>query len=178
MKTISLNDIEAQALIFGFGNRQLVVTAERLDTLKFWEVYGHDAEQISHKNFYDDGDGSWFVFYVADCFDPPKAVIRARSFETAYEIFCDEFSDWMKIDDSDLPDYIECSECGGHPTVAEIPTLDWSDGQPVCRNIVPRQCNGHYEDRSNRSGSGVAIDSDAAQGEEITLLRIVVNTAE
>ncbi len=57
--------------------------------------------------FIQDTDGKWFVFYVEDSFDPPLFLIRARSWEDAYETFCDEFSDHMKIEDADLKDYDE-----------------------------------------------------------------------
>lgn len=35
--------------------------------------------------------GRWFVFYHEDCFQPSVYVIRAESFETAYEVFIEEF---------------------------------------------------------------------------------------
>lgn len=59
------------------------------------------------EHYIDDTSGKWFACYNVDCFDPPMAVIRARSWETAYEVFCDEFSDWLKVDDVDAVDYPE-----------------------------------------------------------------------
>jgi hypothetical protein len=67
------------------------------------------AFQVSRTvhHYIDDPDGQWFWLASVDCFDPPYAVIRARSFETAYEVFCDEFSDWIKVDPADAADYPE-----------------------------------------------------------------------
>lgn len=67
------------------------------------------ANEISRtKHYYiDDTEGKWFAFYNVDCFDPPYAVIRARTFEAAYEAFCDEFERWMKVDEADAKDYPE-----------------------------------------------------------------------
>lgn len=55
----------------------------------------------------DDTAGQWFAFANVDCFDPPVAIIRARTFETAYDVFCDEFSRWMAVDETDAKDYPE-----------------------------------------------------------------------
>lgn len=53
---------------------------------------------------YED-DGAYFAFWVEDCFCPPVYIIKARSFEHAYETFCDTFTDVIKIEASDLKDY-------------------------------------------------------------------------
>ena len=34
-------------------------------------------------------------------------IIRARSFESAYECFCDEFEQLLKVDETDAADYLE-----------------------------------------------------------------------
>ncbi len=57
--------------------------------------------------YIEDTAGKWFIFYVADCFDPPMFLIRARTWEDAYDTFCDEFSSLMRIEDADLKDYDE-----------------------------------------------------------------------
>lgn len=54
---------------------------------------------------YDDGDGKFFSFFEADCFDPPQYLIRARTFETAYDIFLDEFASIP--DDDDVEELID-----------------------------------------------------------------------
>ncbi len=167
MTTITLPDVEATAVVFsGFSRgRTYVVTADQIDTLAFWAKYGQDAQQISAKSAYlSDYGKRFFAFYVADCFDPPIAIIRADSWESGYEIFCDEFSDWMKIDDSDLLDYVECDSCqdkGKNLTLNSIGQECRKDG-----------CLGHYYPTCNMSSSGVDIDTEAAQGHVITLLRV------
>jgi hypothetical protein len=107
-KTISMADVDARAIVFTFGSadRLLVVEAEpETDLLKFWDRYGHEAKRADHANFAD--YGRFFAFWVADCFDPPIAIVRADSWENAYEIFLDEFERWIKIDEPDLGDYDE-----------------------------------------------------------------------
>jgi hypothetical protein len=142
MKTISLVDVEALALVFDAGKPHTYVVCDEPDTLKFWERFGHDAKRIpvdsAHVSDYGKG---YFAFWVEDCFDPSVAIVRADSFEDAYETFCDEFSDWLKIDESDLPDY----------------TDEETD-----------------EYTGNYSASGVAIDTEAVNGRELTLLRVIV----
>ena len=133
MRTI--NDIHAEAVVFRFGSRELILT-DGLDTLAFWDRFGQEARQTTHCFNLDDYGDHFFAFWVEDCFAPPIAIIRATLFEDAYEIFCDEFSRWMAIDETDLHDY-------------DRETL-------------------------NYSASGVAIDTESVQGEEIELLRIIV----
>jgi hypothetical protein len=66
----------------------------------------NDIKRTS-EHYIDDPEGRWFAFYNVDCFDPPFAIIRARSFETAYEIFCDEFERWLAVDATAAVDYPE-----------------------------------------------------------------------
>lgn len=58
-------------------------------------------------HYIDDTEGKWFACYNVDCFDPPMAIVRARSQETAYESFCDEFGAWLAVSDTDAKDYPE-----------------------------------------------------------------------
>lgn len=140
VKTIAITDLAATAVVFSTGRDgyTYVVEAERSETLDFWKVYGHDAKRVEAYGL-DDYGKRFFAFYVADCFDPPVAIIRSDSFEDAYETFCDEFSQWMAISDEDLKDY--------------------------------------DEETMNYSASGVAIDTEAVQGHEVQLLRVIVATS-
>lgn len=79
-------------------------TEDYLSTLQRFP--NHSIKRTTHC-YIDDPEGLWFACYNVDCFDPPMAVIRARTFEQAYEIFCDEFSDWLKVDEADAVDYPE-----------------------------------------------------------------------
>ena len=46
-----------------------------------------------------DADAEWFAFFEENCFDPPIYLVRARSWEQAYEDFCDQLT---PVDLSDL----------------------------------------------------------------------------
>lgn len=56
-----------------------------------------------HKIIGDEGD-NWFILYVNDCYDPPLTLVRADSFEDAYELYCDDDHS-LVIDEEDLDDY-------------------------------------------------------------------------
>ncbi len=77
------------------------------DYIAFMSRFPKHSVKRTNEHYIDDTEGAWFACYNVDCFDPPFAIIRARSFESAYEIFCDEFSDWLKVDESDAGDYPE-----------------------------------------------------------------------
>jgi hypothetical protein len=66
----------------------------------------HTIKRVTD-HYIDDPSGSWFAFANVDCFDPPFAIIRARSFEAAYDVFCDEFERWIQVDAPDAADYPE-----------------------------------------------------------------------
>lgn len=110
--TINIGEIEnAVELIFSQGNsdhRYILqppgTTEDYLSTLQRFPK--HSIKRTTEV-YIDDTAGKWFACYNVDCFDPPMAIIRARSFESAYEVFCDEFSDWLKVDDVDAADYPE-----------------------------------------------------------------------
>ncbi len=110
--TIDIGEIDnARELVFSQGNsdhRYILqapgTTDDYLSTLARFP--NHSINRTTH-HYIDDPSGQWFACYNVDCFDPPFAVIRARSFESAFEIFCDEFSDWIKVDEPDAKDYPE-----------------------------------------------------------------------
>lgn len=74
--------------------------------------------------YIDDTCGDWFFFYEMDCFYPPIYAIRASSFESAYEVFLDEFA--TVIDDpATLKDYESdesMSECLYHTSRGPVDT--------------------------------------------------------
>jgi hypothetical protein len=110
--TINIGEIEnARELVFSQGNpdhRYILqpagTTEDYLSTLCRFPAH-HIKRTCEY--YIDDTQGEWFACYVVDCFDPPFAIIRARSFESAYEVFCDEFADWMKVEESSAADYPE-----------------------------------------------------------------------
>lgn len=109
--TIDIGTVDARELIFGQPDdtRRYVLQAPGVeeDYLDFIGRYAaYDVKRTSHY-YIDDTEGQWFAFYNVDCFDPPLAIIRARSFESAYEVFCNEFEHWLKVNETDLADYPE-----------------------------------------------------------------------
>jgi hypothetical protein len=98
-----VTDVKIAEIRFPWGEGELVwprpVGAQQFSWGdKFASSYDDSAS-------YDDDD-PWFAFWVADCFDPSIHVIRAPSFETAYEVFCEREADrgFYLIRDGD-PDY-------------------------------------------------------------------------
>jgi hypothetical protein len=89
---ISLNCLEASRLYFTNGS----IYDSRGYEFARHPITGTHEDKDWHTGgvffgAYDDGDGDFFSFCEADCFDPPQYLIRASDFETAYDIFLDEF---------------------------------------------------------------------------------------
>lgn len=108
-KLIDVGEVLARELVFTRPNsnhRYLlqVPGVDYLETLNRFPQY--DVKRTS-AYYIEDTDGDWYACYNVDCFDPPMAIVRARSFEQAYETFCDEWSDWLKVNDADAGDYPE-----------------------------------------------------------------------
>jgi hypothetical protein len=101
----------ARELVFTMGrdDRFYILQSPELkeDYIEFITRYPkHDVKRTTE--FYiDDTEGQWFACFNMDCFDPPFAVVRARSWESAYEVFCDEFERWLAVDESSTADYPE-----------------------------------------------------------------------
>lgn len=111
--TIDIGELrEAIELIFadpvmGGSDRRYLLQLPGVDYLETLARYPkHQIKQTS-EYYIEDTGGQWFACYNVDCFDPPLAIVRARSFEQAYETFCDEFERWIKVDESDATDYPE-----------------------------------------------------------------------
>lgn len=137
--TIDVGEVSgAVELVFTQGNpdhRYILqpkgTTEDYLSTLKRFP--SHSIKRTT-EYYIEDTDGRWFACYNVDCFDPPFAVIRAKSFEVAYEVFTDEYSRWFAVDAQDAGDY--------------------------------------PEDERNYSASGVHIDTDNIQIQEMRLVSI------
>lgn len=115
-KTINIGEIDnARELIFadphGNPNHRYVLqpTGINEDYLAFITRFPKYDVKRTTEYYIDDTSGKWFACYNVDCFDPPMAIIRAGSWESAYEAFCDEFSQWLEVDASDAKDYPEDS---------------------------------------------------------------------
>lgn len=84
MKTSIELDLTKARLVFGWRFRNLVVNPT--DSERF------DVHNVPTSRIIDecgDSDAKWFAFYEEDCFDPPIWIVRAESFERAYEDFVD-----------------------------------------------------------------------------------------
>jgi hypothetical protein len=108
---MDIGDIDsAKELVFSTGGDFRYIlqpSGTPEDYLSTLTRFPHHSIKRTTDYYVDDTSGKWFACYNVDCFDPPMAIIRARSFESAYEVFCDEFSDWLKVDDADAADYPE-----------------------------------------------------------------------
>ena len=80
---------------------------------------------------YDDGWPKHFAFWEEDCFDPPKYLICAKSFEDAYDIFLDEFAsipdddDVERLVDDLLVELVERCVKGGSIAKFDEITKEW-----------------------------------------------------
>lgn len=94
-----------------------------------WGLYAEDPDSEQRIRPINDvrqtGHGEdWFIFYIADCYDPPMYAISGRNFEDAYDEFIDWKEDELKIDDRALGDY-------------DLDNLNYSpSGEPVDTDLV------------------------------------------
>src|SRR3954468_7216820 len=110
MKTIDIGTVSAATeLVFTQANSdtRYILQSDKRDYLETLQRFPHHSIKTTTEHYIDDTDGEWFACYNVDCFDPPMAIIRARSFETAYEVFCNEFEKWLAVDDISAADYPE-----------------------------------------------------------------------
>lgn len=111
-KTIDIGEIsDAKELVFcqaDNDHRYILqapgTTEDYLSTLKRYMQF---SVKRTTEHYIDDTSGKWYACYNVDCFDPPMAIIRARTFEDAYSTFCTEYERWIKVDDVDAIDYPE-----------------------------------------------------------------------
>lgn len=76
------------------------------------ETHGGESVSVPLTRVIDecgDSDAPWFAFWEADCMSPPISVVRAESFERAYEDFCDtlpaaDMSDFSESERYNVPD--------------------------------------------------------------------------
>jgi hypothetical protein len=116
------------------------------DTVSFLNRFPKHSVKRTNEHYIDDPSGEWFACYNVDCFDPPFAVIRAQTFEQAYEVFCDEFEDWLRVDPMGETDY-HSAECNA-------------------TNHEHCNCDISY------NSSGTHIDTDNVQIHSLTLVSI------
>jgi hypothetical protein len=110
--TIDAGEIEnITEMVFSAGvdDRRYILQAPgtKEDYLSTLERYMKFQVKRTTDYFIDDSSGRWFACYNVDCFDPPMAIVRARTWEDAYSVFITEFERWMKVDSTDAGDYPE-----------------------------------------------------------------------
>jgi hypothetical protein len=114
-RRIKVGEVEATALVFkGQCDDHRYVLTLNDSSDPFVELlrnsFGYSQTKTTSSHSQIDGYGKHFYgVYVADCFDPPIAIIRADNESEAIEWFVDEF-DWSHLSDEDLKDYGEDSE--------------------------------------------------------------------
>ena len=99
MKTDLEIDLKTARLEFRWAHPNLVINPRESDAPGI-DVRAVPAERVLLGDSYS-SDERWFAFYEEDCFDPPVWIVRADSWETAYEVFCDEALDSVDLEDLD-----------------------------------------------------------------------------
>lgn len=93
------------SLKFDWESHQLLWEAEPVS--EHYHPFAENVRRVSDVNIEQAGWGNdvWVAFYIEDCFDPPVYILRASSWEEAYEEFIDWQVDQLKIEEPDLNDY-------------------------------------------------------------------------
>jgi len=109
---ITLTEFEANRLTFTAKGRSYIYDARGYEFVRYPKT-GDALKEPKSSPFhpstdtgilfraYDDSGSKFFSFCHADCFDPAMHLICADSFESAYDIFLDEFA--QTATDSDFP---------------------------------------------------------------------------
>jgi len=106
--------VSPRSMLFGYtphpvpNEPLLVVTPEYSTWLERHESFPGQYVKYATPVAFGEGGDKWFVVAVADCFDPPVAIVRATDEYTAEEYFIDELM-WAHVDETDLKDYDEDS---------------------------------------------------------------------
>ena len=101
--------IDVNALIFQSPmaqNHRYIVRKTPMNNIEFNQKYNVgdvECKQATPVNI-DSEYQKFFMFYVSDCYDPPIAIVCAKSFEEAHGWFVDELN-WSHISEPDLKDY-------------------------------------------------------------------------
>ena len=98
-------DLKTTRLVFAWRHSNLVINPRESERF--------DVHHVPLSRVYDDtgSGGLWFGMYEEDCAYPPIYLIRADSFESAYEVFCEEFVN--PLDEDALRD-CECTPEGDY----------------------------------------------------------------
>ena len=110
MKIDLETDLKSARVVFSPIGRGSVVSSLVINPR---ESEQFDVHNVPLTQVIDDSgsDGFFFAFWEEDCAFPPIYIVRADSFESAYEVFVEEFC--TPLDDVTLQDY-EGSEDAGY----------------------------------------------------------------
>ena len=107
MKTSIELDLSKARLVFGWRFSNLVVNPT--------EAERFDAHSVPTSRIIDesgDAEAKWFGFYEEDCMAPPIYLVRAHTFEQAYEDFIDSRPE-VSFEDLDEEQREELEKSGG-----------------------------------------------------------------
>lgn len=80
-------DTATDRIEFAWKFRPLVINAEESER---FDVHNVPVSRVIDNQYgAADSASPWFAFYVEDCFDPPIWLVRADSWESAYDDFVD-----------------------------------------------------------------------------------------
>lgn len=87
-------DMTKARLVFDWRFRPLVINPRESER---FDVHAVPLSRVIDES--GDSEAVWFAFFEEDCFDPPIYIVRAESWEQAYEDFLDtrpdaDLSDW------------------------------------------------------------------------------------
>ena len=129
----ALSNREVKTVTFSTKHGERLYTfAPALASLEFMERF---PNHVRLSGLLSSSGSSWaekaFIFFLADCFDPPLYVQFGSSYEDAYESFCDNHPDLL-IPESDLGDYGYMKDEAGNWQENDSPEHSFnSDGQPI-----------------------------------------------
>ena len=136
---LTLGEVKAQAVLFTspMNDKNFYVCGlDDMDFMEFRNRYdnapGNAERQYKRATAlcFDDSYDRFFMVYVADCFDPPIAIIRAENECEALEIFADEL-EWAHIGETDLPDYLKPADERREGDSEYVDSVSWnSSGKP------------------------------------------------
>lgn len=144
---ITLHDVQRIVAIGNEGThyywRHGQEDADYLDRMKERDAWAdaHDSARVtllSGINADYDTESAW-IFYVADCFDPPLYLVFGASFQDAYDTFITEFERLIKIDDADLADYGDNLSVNDNGTPVDTESVQFI---PVDTLIIDAKCEG------------------------------------
>ena len=130
-EALSNREIKTVTFSTKYGDRHYTF-APALDSLEFMDQF---PNHVRLSGLLASSGSSWaekaFIFYLADCFDPPLYVQFGSSYEDAYESFCDNHPDLL-IPESDLGDYGYTKDEDGNWQENDSPNHSFnSNGQPI-----------------------------------------------